>query len=145
LRLIAPTALTLLLLGLGGCARFEHMVNPNMVQNDRGLTEQQADAGPDRPAHAKHQPKEAHFGPQVAVFDGHELWVDYVCKDDSRLMVRYLGHWADAVTPDGEFHRLTRHGDDILYQGEGGYDLRGDGLRMRWTTPKGAVKCNGRV
>jgi hypothetical protein len=85
------------------------------------------------------------FGRQVAVFDGHELWVDYACKDDSRLMVRYLGHWADAVTPDGVFHRLTRKADNPLVYQDSGYDLRGDGLSIRWATPAGKTHCDGGV
>jgi hypothetical protein len=143
LRLIAPTALMTVAVCLSGCAQFERAfyfdrpADQHAAQNSGMTPAQKREKPPKRPG--------AEFGRQVAVFDGHELWVDYLCDDDSRLMVRYLGHWADAVTPDGVFHRLTRKGDEVLYQAAGGYDLRGSGLKVRWTTPAGALRCRGGV
>ena len=67
---------------------------------------------------------------QVAVFDGHELWVRYDCAG-APLDVRYLGAFADARTSDGAVHRLAR-------QPGGAHRHGGWGNDGGWTSYSGA-------
>jgi hypothetical protein len=112
-----------LALSLGGCA---------MVQ----------DLWPSGPKQARS------IGPrdrQVAVFDGHELYVDYACEGGATLRVRFLGAWADARMSDGAIVRLARTdagGQSPNFE-NAGYRLSGPGLSPTWTTPAGAARCDG--
>ncbi len=90
----------------------------------------------------------AGFDNQVAVFDGHLLWVDYACEGGQTVTVKYVGEWADAKTADGAVHLLERRDagwGSVAYSGDG-FDLSGPGMSPTWTAPgASAVRCQGKA